>query len=239
VPEVRDTEPKVVPRIETPVVISACATRYCPRLADEGALVIAMSKSTPVKHGIQFLACVLMGAGLAACGSSEPEEGSTLTPAANKHTGSKPASAKGDMVAAVGAKTGAGAVDLRFSILSRPKVGEPVDIELALTPSVELEHLFARFQVTDGLQLVAGQETEHIEHPTTGVAVTHKVTVIPKSDGIFSITAVVLADSAKDSIARNFNIPIIAGQGLTELPSPSAAPPAASVADPQRAPARP
>jgi len=140
------------------------------------------------------------------------------------------------MVAAVGAKPGSGLVDLRFSIAKRPQVNEPVDIELALTPSVELEHLFARFQVADGLQLVSGGETDHVEHSPAGIAVGHKLTVIPKTDGIFYVTAVVLADSDKESIARNFNIPIIAGQGLAELP---AAPAAASVSDSQRASARP
>ena len=129
-----------------------------------------------------------------------------------------------------------GLVDLKFRLAKRPAVGEPVEIELAFIPAVELERLFARFQVADGLQIVSGAETEHFEHPATGVPVSHKITVTAKSDGIFYVTAIVLADSDKESVARTFSFPVIAGQGLLEAP---ATPPAAAVADPKRAVARP
>jgi len=173
---------------------------------------------------------------LSGCGSADSDEASGPS-GGHKPGGARPPTAsQADMVAAVSVTRSPGLVDLRFSLAGRPQVGEPLEIELALTPAVELESLFARFQVAEGLQLVSGAETGHLEHPALGVPVGHTLTIVPKADGIFYITAVVLADSAKESIARTFAIPIIAGQGLTELP---AAPPAASVADPQRAPARP
>jgi hypothetical protein len=141
------------------------------------------------------------------------------------------------MVSAVSANPGStGLVKLAFSLAKRPQVGEPVDIELALTPTVELQRLFARIQVAEGLQLVSGGETDQIENASAGVAVGHKVTVVPKADGIFYITAAVVADSEKESVTRTFTIPLIAGQGLSELPP---APPAANVSEPQRPPAVP
>ena len=201
--------------------------------AGRGGLSFASARAKLVAPLVGILASLV----LVGCGSSETDAASSTTASGSPHSGTRPPASKAaDMVAAVSAKPGAGLVDLRFAITQRPKVGEPVDIELALTPSVELEQLFARFQVAEGLQLVSGGETEHIEHAPAHVAVGHKITVIAKTDGIFYVTAVVLADSDKDSVARNFNIPIIAGQGLAELPP---APAAASVADSQRAPARP
>ena len=144
-----------------------------------------------------------------------------------------------DMVAAFSATRSqsgqAGLVDLRFKLDQRPAAGQPVDIELALIPAVDLERLFARFQAVEGLQIVSGAETEHFEHPAVGQPMKHKVTVIAKTDGIFYLTAVVLADSDKESVARTFALPLIAGQGLTELPAATAA----SVADPKHAPAHP
>jgi hypothetical protein len=139
-----------------------------------------------------------------------------------------------DMVTAFSNTRGqAGLVDLKFKLTKRPAVGEPVDVELALIPAMELEHLFARFQAAEGLQIVSGGETEHFEHPAMGVPVKHKMTVTAKSDGIFYVTAIVLADSDKESIARNYSFPLIAGQGLAEVPS---VPPAASsVAAPKSA----
>jgi hypothetical protein len=126
-----------------------------------------------------------------------------------------------------------GLVDLKFKLSRRPVVGEPVDIDLEFIPAVELERLFARFQVGDGLQIVSGAESQHFEHPAKGTPVGHRMTVTAKADGIFYVTAIVLADSDKESVARTFSFPLIAGQGLLEQPA------AASVADPKQALARP
>jgi hypothetical protein len=175
---------------------------------------------------------------LAGCGSAEPEE----TSANGTSTSSPPAAPnnQNDMVAAVSYGTEQGLVDLRFAVLGRPKVGQPVEIELAMTPAVELERMFARFQAVEGLELVSGNETRQIENPPKGVAIGHKLTVLPQADGIFYLTAVVLADSAKESVARTFTIPLIAGEGLPALPTPSSTPPSASVAnEPQRGPTAP
>ena len=128
-----------------------------------------------------------------------------------------------DMVGAFSTARGpSGLVDLKFKLSQRPAVGEPVEIELELIPTVELERLFGHFQAAEGLQIVSGAETEHFEHPVKGVPVTHKLTVTAKSDGIFYVTAVLLADSDKESVARNFSFPIIAGQGLDEAPATEA-----------------
>ncbi len=193
------------------------------------------------RAGIAALAVTVLALTLAmtGCGGSEPDAAAG-TPTPKSATASKattPAAGDADMIAAFSATRGQpGLVDLKFKLDKRPAVGEPVDIELALIPSVELERLFARFQGSDGLQIVSGAETEHFERPAKGAAVGHKLTVTAKTDGIFYITAVVLADSENESVARTFAIPLIAGQGLSELPG---APAAASVADPKRSPARP
>lgn len=183
--------------------------------------------------------CALFAAAvmLSACEPDDPNAADAGSAApASKPAANKPLkSGSADMVAAVSAKAG-GMVDLGFAIQKRPQVGEPVQIEFAITPSVDLERVFARFQAAEGLQIVAGAETDHLEKPAKGVPVSHIVTVLPKTDGIFYVTAVVLADSDKESIARTFTVPLIAGQGLLELP---AAPPAASNADPKNATATP
>jgi hypothetical protein len=190
---------------------------------------------TPL-HGLRAGAAALaLVAALALGGCDSQPDPSATTPVSG---GSRRlVGPQADMVAAFSAnRAQQGLVDLKFQLTKRPVVGEPVDIELALTPAVELERLFARFQVAEGLQLVSGGETDHMEHPAAGVPVGHKITVVAKSDGIFYITAIVLADSEKESVARTFSIPIIAGQGLVELP---AAPPAANVADSKRTTATP
>jgi hypothetical protein len=191
------------------------------------ARVMRMGRVPMAALAMAFALVLALALVLAGC-DSQPDP--TASTAVSK-TPRKPAGDGGDadLVAAFSATRGQpGLVDLKFKLETRPAVGEPAVIDVALIPSVELEHLFARFQAAEGLQIVSGSESEHFEHPATGAAVTHKITVTPKADGIFYVTAVVLADSDKESVARTFSFPVIAGQGLTESP---ATPPAASVAD--------
>jgi hypothetical protein len=177
------------------------------------------------------MAAILLAAAavLAGCESGEPEE---TTSAGKPSSTSVVKGNQIDFVAAVSLGSEKGLVELKFAPQSRPKVGQPVDIELALTPTVELERMLARFQGSEGLKVVSGNEIQQIENPAPGVAVGHKVTVVPQADGIFYITAVVVADSARESIARTYTIPLIAGEGLPALPTPS---PASVANEPQRA----
>jgi hypothetical protein len=178
--------------------------------------------------------CFLLMAAFAltGCGSAEPDPAASGTPASGNPR-SAVSGGRPDMVAAVSASKTPGAAEVRFALSGRPTVGQPVDIQLALTPTVELDRLYARFQGSEGLDLVKGGETAHYEQPSRGKELSHTVTVIPRSDGIFNVTAVVLSDSDTESIARTYTIPIIAGAGLPELPPPEAE------ARPQSKPARP
>ncbi|MEJ0038395.1 MAG: hypothetical protein WDO68_20340 [Gammaproteobacteria bacterium] len=186
---------------------------------------------------MSFALTLILSLALAGCDSQPASTASTAASKSNAARKAAPGGGDADMVAAFSATRGQpGLVDLKFKLAKRPAVGEPVEIDLALIPSVPLERLFARFQAAEGLQIVSGAESEHFERPAKGASVSHKLTVTAKTDGIFYVTAIVLADSDTESVARTFSIPLIAGQGLAELP---AAPAAASVADPKRAPARP
>jgi hypothetical protein len=160
--------------------------------------------------------------GLTACGSSDPDP-SAPTAGSGKHKSARSASSP-DMVAAVSASKTPGPVDVKFALAARPAVGEPVDIRIVLTPTAELERVYARFQPSEGLDLVKGGETGQIEHPAVGTDIEHTVTVTPKADGIFNLTATVISDSSTESVSRIYSIPIIAGAGLPELPPAHAAP---------------
>jgi hypothetical protein len=171
----------------------------------------------------RWAAFVLAAAlGLAACGSSDPDPNAT-TPTSGKHK-TRPAGAP-DMVAAVSASKTPGPVEVKFALAARPEVGQPVDIRIVLTPKVELERLYARFQPSEGLELVKGGEIRQIEHPAVGTDIEHTVTLTPKADGIFNLTATVISDSSTESVSPVYSIPIIAGEGLPELPQPAHAAP--------------
>ena len=193
------------------------------------------TRAAALAAGLALVSALILA--LAGCDSSS--DPSAATPAsggaAPAKAGAPTARDDADMVNAFSTRSAgqAGPVDLKFKLSRRPAVGEPVDIELEFIPHVELERLFARFQAADGLQVVSGAETQHFEHPARGAPVGHKLTVTARTDGIFYVTAIVLADSDTESVSRTFSFPLIAGQGLLETPA------AASVADPKQAPARP
>jgi hypothetical protein len=150
------------------------------------------------------------------CGSSEhASTGATHSRRATANRDSATQGpALGNMVSAVSAGKSSATIDLKFELLGRPVVGQPVDINFALIPGHELDRMSAVFHAADGLELTQGEKTEIIDHPEVGVAVTHTITIVPQRDGIFYLTAVVLADSPTDSLTRTFSIPVIAGAGL-------------------------
>lgn len=183
--------------------------------------------------------CVsLLLAGLAAACDSAGE-GSAHRAAAR--AGTRPLAAApaarlpATMVRAVNSSGGEPPVDVRFDVEERPQVGKPVDIALALIPTAGLERLQAKFQASDGLELIKGAETALIVRPVVDTPITHTVTVVPQRDGIFTVMAVVLTDSESESVSRNFTIPLIAGTGLPE--SPGAASRTVADANPAQNPA--
>jgi hypothetical protein len=180
----------------------------------------------------------LLLAGLAAgCDSTGDAPQGEASAASPKPVVSETARLSKTMVRAVHSGPGEPPIDLRFELMQRPEVGKPVDISLALIPTVALERVYARFQVSDGLELVKGSHTEQIGRPVADQPIAHTVTVVPRRDGIFTVMAVVLTDSTTESVSRNFTIPLIAGTGLPE----SAPQSAVAVADgnsPQSPPGR-
>jgi hypothetical protein len=125
-----------------------------------------------------------------------------------------------DMVSAVSASKTSAPVELKFALHERPQVGKPIVVEVAVLPVSDLDRVAANFQAGAGLELRSGAQMAVVTKPATGVALSHRLTIVPQRDGIFFVSATVLADSPEQSIARTFSIPIIAGQAS---PSPEAA----------------
>jgi translocon-associated protein (TRAP) beta subunit len=180
------------------------------------------NRASGVRVAILIVSGVLM---LAGCGSSESDGAKAGGKDPGKTSAGVPKTARPDMVAAVSSSKAPGNVELRFNIPERPLVGQRTEIQLSLVPTVELERLVARFQVPEGLELVSGAETPRIDRPPPGNEISHTLVVIPKADGIFNITAVVLTDTPTDSVSRAFSIPLIAGAGFPEAPPPTSPPP--------------
>jgi hypothetical protein len=184
-----------------------------------------------LRHNFRAAAALtVLLAALSGCGKTE-HAGSA--PAASARAAKKPADAAelalADMVNAVASGKPSGDIELKFNLRARPTVGEPVDIDLAIITAQDLDRVYASFQAGEGLELTQGAKTPEIAHPAVGVPIAHTLTVVPQRAGVFYVSAAVLADSAQQSITRNFSIPLITAAAADD--------PAASGASASGAPA--
>jgi hypothetical protein len=144
--------------------------------------------------------------------------------AARRSAAKKPADASelalANMMSAASAGKSFGDVALKFDLRDRPVVGEPVDIDVAIIPAQDLDSVSATFQPGDGLEVTQGGKTPAVSHPPVGVPITHTLTIVPQRDGVFYVSAVVVADSAAQSVSRSFSIPLIAGAGTAVFTTP-------------------
>ena len=188
---------------------------------NRGGIFTAMGMTMRESSGLAWLAVVVVAL-LSGC--DKAEEASTRPRRRGRVEESRStAPVRSDMVAAVSGRQSGPACHPQVRPESAPLVGEPVDVEVALIPVSPLERLFARFQPSNGLTLVKGGESPQYENPPTGEPIAHVVTVMANNDGIFYITAAVVADAQDSSLTRTFSIPVIAGNGISPpAPKPTA-----------------
>jgi hypothetical protein len=182
---------------------------------EPGATEKAMhiSNRDPWVAGALFVAL----AALSSCGKAEhtARAGAHATRPAVKKGSDARALELADMVSAVSAGKTSVEIDLKFALRERPLVGVPVDIDVALVPGRDFDQVYATFSASDGLEVMKGGRMPQIEHPEPRAPISHTVTIVPQRDGIFFVSATVLADSPTNSVSHLFSIPVIAGAGIS------------------------
>jgi hypothetical protein len=115
-----------------------------------------------------------------------------------------------DMVSAVGGNGSLTPVSLRFRFGTAPRVGEALQVELALAQDaqVQIDDLLVTLLPGDGLALESSRSLE-LHAPAAGTVQHLSATLRPQQAGFASLTATVLVNSGNSSIARSFSIPII------------------------------
>jgi hypothetical protein len=163
-------------------------------------------------NGVKSLLVVALPVLMCACGFS----GSAGDPHRPGHNASANQSQPSDgldpdMVAGVSAGGSDPPIGLKFLIDTRPVVGVPVQLKLALipTPGAGISHIHGTLQVADGLQLQS-QRTFDIDALQSGAPVQQEVTVMPQRAGVLSLSATLEIDYENGSVARTYAIPLIA-----------------------------
>ena len=185
-----------------------------------------MKTSTRISRvgGAVAVAGVLLG--LCACGSSSgnADAAHSKQTSISKRVTDPTNRPPEDMVAAVSVGKGGPPVGLKFELRSRPQPGQPVDLDLVVLPdAAAIDRIDGRFDGSENLALVEGGDLGAIEKPAQGSVIRHVVRLLPKQDGIFTVTAAVTVTLANDSITRTFTIPVVVGEGLPELTAKSEA----------------
>ena len=188
-----------------------------------------MKTSTGIPRSGWALVVVTALLGLSACGSSskdssQPVHHSAKQASATPRAGNSSERPPEDMVAAVSAGKGGPPVALKYELRGAPKAGEQLEVDIAVLPdSAAINRLYAHFQSSSEVDLVDGGEIAAIDKPTQGSVIRHVLRVLPKQDGIFTLSAAVSVELADDSVTRTFTIPVIVGEGLADLSAKSEA----------------
>jgi hypothetical protein len=180
-------------------------------------------------HLIRCLALLLAFAatlGVAGCGKKDAPGGAPVKAPGAVRKVPKPADALSPyLVTAVPTgKSGTASVQLKFELGGRPEPGDPLDIDLVILPTTDLDRVAGTVQGDDGLEIVDGATLEPADKPAAGTPIHRSVRALPRKEGIFVLSAVVSADSGGQPVNQTFLIPVIAGNGLAEAAAAQAAP---------------
>lgn len=169
------------------------------------------------------LACALL---LAAC--SDPAEVKIRTKAPVAAAAAQKTNK--NLVSAVTIGKPGAPISMKFELLKRPKVGEPLEVSVEVTPEATgITALQVVFQSGDALPMRSGGELSATTTTTMppGVPIQHTVVVTPVREGIFYLSAVAVAEGA-GSQARTFAIPVVVGDSAVLENTKAALPPAAT-----------
>jgi hypothetical protein len=184
----------------------------------EGVRTYVMMTSTRISWAGWAVATMASLCLLAGCGSSSGS-GAATSKSKKVHTqvstdsAGRPAE---DMVAGVSLAKAGPPVALKFELREPPQVGQLLDVDIAVLPGAPvINRIYAKFQGAEGLELVEGGALPAIDKPAMGSIIRHVVRLLPKQDGVFTVSATVSVDLADDSITRTYSIPVIVGDGLS------------------------
>ena len=172
---------------------------------------------------------LVIAALLCACGSSDKSAQSQAAAARNSHKVLSPAQtlARNMVSAATQTKPGSAPIPLqvKFALRARPDVAQPLDIDLQLVPTASnLDRIFGKVEGDEGLELVGSDELAEAEKPVENTPIDRSIKVLPKRNGIYLVTAIVSVDMGGQISTQTFQIPVIAGPGIPDLPVKPAAP---------------
>ncbi|PZN29067.1 MAG: hypothetical protein DIU71_15050 [Proteobacteria bacterium] len=168
---------------------------------------------------------VLVAALTAACGAEPEEAAIDAAPATQPAVSAVAEDSTERMARAVGAGKPGAAVDLKYEFASKPELGVPVEVEVALIPTSGVESMTLTVSGMEGITL-AGELQYDVSQARAGEVYRHTFSVLPEQAGVYYVTAVVTTTFSSATLARTFSIPFVVGS-----PPPAAKATAEGAAD--------
>jgi hypothetical protein len=101
-------------------------------------------------------------------------------------------------------------VELKFDVAERPKVGQPVEINLALIAQISASLATIQVSGADDVAVAPGGNQFEIPSEEAGEVYRHTLSVTPKAEGVLLLGVTVLLKHDELLDQRVFSIPIIA-----------------------------
>jgi hypothetical protein len=178
----------------------------------------SVSKSTGLRSACVGALALL----LSACGSDEPQVAASVAPVKRAQVPDDPTAKMARAVTVNGATV---PVNLKYEILTKPVVGMPVEIELAVMPSQSGDSMTVAFVGSAGLTLSA-DAAPPMNAVKAGQIERVKFSAQAQQATVFYVTVTATVNSAGTSSVRSFAIPLIMSAPAA-IAEPAAAPAAA------------
>jgi hypothetical protein len=149
----------------------------------------------------------IAGLALAACGS-EPEPGAAA--AAAQPAQAAVADPMARMARAVGNGKPGAAVQIRYDFASKPAVGTPTELQIALVPNAGVDAMDVVVSGMDGVTL-AGTLSASFTDVEPSKPYMHTVSVLPDRSGAFYLTVVATTQIGNQNLSRTFSVPFVVG----------------------------
>jgi len=151
---------------------------------------------------------------LAGCSqdASSPPAGTTaphFKPAASVRKGPSAEELTVGMAAAATMGKSPPVADLKFELAQRPKIGQVLDVNLALIPKVDGGPAIVKVDQSEGLD--ASQDDASFEVPavTAGEVYRHTLHVTPNTDGVLLVNVSVSLSHDEVTDSQAFSLPVI------------------------------
>jgi hypothetical protein len=175
---------------------------------------------------LRFLTVLLAAMLCAACGKGSSGDAAKPSQTGQPQPASGPADAASadeasvqdaekqtsEMVRGVSPGKPTAPVELKFNIASKPALGVPLDIDLAVIATGSTDSMTLSVQGSEGIEVDATTSLASFPKSQPGALYRHKLRITPRAEGAFSVSVLItMIVPGSGPQSRSFSIPLLVG----------------------------